>query len=969
MSDRDPALPTSESPAPRSPRWAALGLAVFAGLLAATTARNTDLFQHLLGGRNLISGGWSFSNTWLFDLVLYSGFQWFQGTGLVVAKVVAIALLSIGLERTARTHDWPIPFLAVGLALLAAAHRLPLQPAIASLLIFTCVQMIVLTRRTGERVPIWRLAIPFAIWANVHDWWMFGLVLLALQELGDRLDGQTTALPRRGWIVLLACCLLSPWLWNGVRGPAILSWVFGESGDTGMVPFQSRLHSPFTATYWEFVRESPAGLAYYALLALGGLSFVLNRSGWKWSRALPVLATAGLSAVEARTIPLFAVVVAPVLARNLDEWVGRDLGRSFGSRAFGMLVALVFCVAAWPGWLQSAPYEPRRLAVEPPADLVSAARAGNRWIGLSSGTSRTLHLSRDSLAVFNYYCPDNRGVIDDRILAALVSDDPASAERMLREQSIERIVVRAGDSAADRHLARLLASRVEWPLVQIDGGVALFCRNEARPIGVDPIDLDRIAYRPTEAEQAPPQQPAVKEDEWWHLLQPPNPARSAARDEARLFLKIVESYAPEAPIRHLSEWEAFQIGGLIGTPNPVDAAIRAQYFRPAIVNEDPFTRADGLARTIFAAQQRFARDRGFAPPGLVYAAIRAARRASAETPEDAGAFHLLGQAYLALPQSTAEAGWGARLPQVARLRNVQASAAFNRAVELQPRLAESHYELGMLYQGAGCFDLAIDHLDSWRALEVRRVKTGADRTRLDQVEPILEKMRAEVEKQRIAFRKESEKISVGDRAANAVRRGLGGTARDLLLKSDISAFGKLGADIQFDFLLRTGRTRDVINWLTPEVQGTIGAFPYRWSRAQAYAARGDYAAARDELAATHGPEGALPSPARVRERIATLLGWAVLDEQPNRLQAPERLLFVMRHSDFLNSMLELDATLTRECETDILVGLLALESGLIDEARAQFQGVLALAPRRGQAGQLNAPSFEIAREALQLIDR
>src|SRR5262249_60217683 len=99
-----------------------------------------------------------------------------------------------------------------------------------------------------------------------------------------------------------------------------------------------------------------------------------------------------------------------------------------------------------------------------------------------------------------------------------------------------------------------------------------------------------------------------------------------------------------------------------------------------------------------ACRRVFARARDDAPRGRLSAALGAARRAVSATPADPAGYVVLGQCYLRLLAGTRERVWAVHLPQLAQLRQAQASAALNRAVALNLGLAQAHPQLGRLYQ-------------------------------------------------------------------------------------------------------------------------------------------------------------------------------------------------------------------------------------------------------------------------------
>src|SRR5262249_26793163 len=106
----------------------------------------------------------------------------------------------------------------------------------------------------------------------------------------------------------------------------------------------------------------------------------------------------------------------------------------------------------------------------------------------------------------------------------------------------------------------------------------------------------------------------------------------------------------------------------------------------------------------------------------------------------------------------------------------------------------------------------------------------------DALAPLAEKLA----EGRRAFEAEAAGKRVLQRALLAREKGLAGLARDLLLESDVSAFGFEGMLLQLELMLGTGRARDVRDWTAPEQKAALGS-AYHWLRAQAMAALGEYA--------------------------------------------------------------------------------------------------------------------------------
>src|SRR5262249_15808701 len=96
-----------------------------------------------------------------------------------------------------------------------------------------------------------------------------------------------------------------------------------------------------------------------------------------------------------------------------------------------------------------------------------------------------------------------------------------------------------------------------------------------------------------------------------------------------------------------------------------------------------------------------------ASPAWLFLAIRAARRAIHDHPEDAVAWQLLGDAYLALQRQTSERISVANWPGVQMWRNRQTIAAWQQALKLNPDLDATRFNLANLYQSMDQTELAL----------------------------------------------------------------------------------------------------------------------------------------------------------------------------------------------------------------------------------------------------------------------
>jgi hypothetical protein len=967
---------------------AALGL-----FLASTPARNLDLWGRLAAGRELAAGAvGSATPTWLYDLAGYAAYRVGGGAALVGAKALAVAAAAVVMLVAARTgRGWGLPVACVTLAVLAMGTRLPLLPATASCL-FLALTVWLLREDHGPAPPAgvwpgWRLAVLFVVWANVDRWFLFGLGAVALTWIGRSLDGRGPGLAvRLGSVAVLAgVCLLNP---AHVGAFAPLGEVVPAVREAFAPADPSRpraVISPFDRVYLSVFRQVPAGLAFYPLLALGLLSFVAARRAWRWDRFLPWAGLAAAASVQAQVVPLFAVLAGPVLAWNLrDVFAGRAARpprratRVLAGAVVG-LAAVAVLAAAWPGWLQRPPFEPRRWAVEEPAGLKRAAELVGRWRadGVWPAGTRTLHVRGDGVTsdtadVFAWFAPDDPRLADPVTTEHLVTtDDPG--ER-LRAAGVGRAVVWAGERGMpERVLARLLADPGNWPLLSVDGGVAVFgWRDPTRP--GDPyrgrvVDFDRLAFRPADGEAAPAERAVRPGDRrWWQAFVTPAPPRHPGRDEAALLLRQAEALRRAAPARKFVGWTAAEAAGLVAAaggwagPNGLaDAAVRLALVRPPVEAEGPGGEPPPIGLAGLGLRQGFELSRDDIPPAVLYAAVRAARRAVSADPTDAAAFLSLGEAYLGLLVQTRERVWAARLPQLGRLREVQALTAFARAAALNPELPLAHRELARLYQlpAFGCLDLAADHLRAYRDLAARAGRLTPElREALDRE---LAGLDERVARQTREWEAESARTSVAIRAENAYRRGLGGKALGILLGSDIAAFGDEGARLQLDLWLRTGQPDEIVDKVGPDLRPLLGPLNYHWLRAQALVAAGEYAAADAELVELADLEGGTPPVPEVAAVVASFVGQRALNARPGGLGAAGAVVRELTRTAFESQLAQVDQALAHQGDTATLRGLVALEAGDVAAARAAFRSALAFTDP--VAGGLDFAGRPIARAA------
>jgi hypothetical protein len=791
----------------------------------------------------------------------------------------------------------------------------------------------------------------------------------------------------------LAACFLTPYHYHTLALPTPLGLSHVEQALMRDPLGHGLVVSPFTTPYATAPAfASAGGWAYCLLLTAGLASFALRGRALHPGRLLAWLALAALSLYQARAIPFFAVAAGPMLALNLQEWA-RTTAPSIrvrrlqaAARGVGVLAGLALLVLAWPGWLQPAPYNPRAWTVEQDESLVRLAQTLNKW-----HEDRQFRPDRCALTfspeVAHYlawFCPSEKGFLDSRWpLFDEVADDYVGMRRaLLRPEGpgsdpalgllldvhrIDRIILHDSDfGRTSRAFRGLLSDGNEWELLAIQGSAVLFGRRTGAESSSPwkPLDLRRPAYHPEadlpvlpEAARAP--EPSGPFDPFYRIRDD----RSSNRAEAALYLIYFDLLADRARAQLGTQWLTAQATGLLGSGSgsePAGTAI-ALAVRLSLTpllpasssNPPPPSEAEGMQRVggQLVAGFMATRDRG--PPDALLLAVRAARRALSTNPDDAGAFLFLGEAYLRLATQTRELSWQTALPLLGPIRRGQALTALEQAVLLRPDLDAAHALLAQLYFEQGQMDRALDHLRARLRIAEREMATGGPDVRSagerrSILQHDVEALEGLVRHSETIYAANTEGktalLDVVERARLAARHGLTRKSLEMLLQSYPAIFGKTGTQMQLELMLKSGRAYEVRAWLEPKHEELLDYSLFHSLQAQAAAACGDYAAADAELNLLSVPlrqagvsgEQVLP----VREAVALQVGGAVL-AGPVFGAGPAGLASSgFQQFEVLRPVGGAVSLLGQEADSEVLRGLLALESGAVGVARGHFRAAL-----------------------------
>jgi tetratricopeptide (TPR) repeat protein len=443
------------------------------------------------------------------------------GAGALVAVTALIRLLTalflLAIRRSGPGRWWSAVCVALALGaiwspagLLVGGVAGPglVAPGTWGLLLFA-VELWLLHRATalGRRGAAFALVPLFALWANVDESFLIGLLVLAAAAVGRLMPERPRSGEEAGGLglptalgVLAAsalACLANPATFHVYRaGLDPLLSVFRPATDVVTID-QLSYFGP--GIKLEAPDGYPALRAYYVLLvALGLGSFLLNRRRFSLGRFLVFALVAALWAVLIRFATEFAVVWAATMALNGQEWYQDSFGTegrlgwqwslwSVGGRA--VTIVVVFAVVARVLTGYGAAFGESRFGFGfDPDDFAFEAADYLKSSPIKGNVLNTTIAQGDAL-VWRAY-PVRKTYVDSRphlfppevlnelqkARQALKEDDADAWKPLLDRYQISAVMI---NPASARNTYKALSLSENWVPFYDDGQVVMFGRADA----------------------------------------------------------------------------------------------------------------------------------------------------------------------------------------------------------------------------------------------------------------------------------------------------------------------------------------------------------------------------------------------------------------------------------------------------------------------------------------------------------
>jgi len=272
-----------------------------------------DVFSHTAAGKPFLAFEWG-------SEVVYAAAERLGGLAMVAVVAGLVLALTFALLARFMVRRGGDPLLAylvsMAAAVLTAGHWLA-RPHLFTLLLV--VVLLDLLDREPPR-PLWPYVPLFALWANLHGGFSYGLILIGAFLTGDLLEAWAAGpgAPRTerlasarqralAFIVALVSTLANP------HGIALLVHVGGFFGQSSILRQTNEFQSPDFHT----INGKLFLLVLLAVIAV--LAGSRRRPSWPW--LLVILGNTAMALISQRNVELFAIAALPLVALHLDaEW-------------------------------------------------------------------------------------------------------------------------------------------------------------------------------------------------------------------------------------------------------------------------------------------------------------------------------------------------------------------------------------------------------------------------------------------------------------------------------------------------------------------------------------------------------------------------------------------------------------------------------------------------------------------------
>jgi hypothetical protein len=316
--------------------------------------------------------------SWLFEVLVYHLYALFGLAGILAYRVVLALAVTAALHHLIRRREprFFVATLLTALAVLALAPSLTERPWLFTILFSILTLDVLLEARAGRSARgMWLLPLVFALWANLHIQFVYGLLLLGLACVtpSGSWDAAKDWNRRCRLCGLMGLCLLAT-----LANPYHVQ-LYGVVMEYATQPGPFRCINELRAL--EF-REPPD---WVGLLLGAAATFALGRRRRVSSFEVLLLAGAAILAFRSRRDLWFLVAVAVALLAGggrrplkAREPAGDTLGAAILPRCWGVAAGLLALLIAFLAWQRDLSAETLQQTVAKTYPVEAAAIVAER---------------------------------------------------------------------------------------------------------------------------------------------------------------------------------------------------------------------------------------------------------------------------------------------------------------------------------------------------------------------------------------------------------------------------------------------------------------------------------------------------------------------------------------------------------------------------------------------------------------
>jgi len=269
---------------------------------------------------------------WLPEIVAQKGYQLFGLPAVAWLRCAAmLALISALVWATRQAADAVPAIIASFAGLLGTGGSLSERPQLVSFVLLA-VMVGAWWKTAGDLRPRWWLAPMTFVWACSHGLWgvgvLIGLVVIAGLALDRRLDRRTAVRLLAVPALSVVAAALTP------VGPRLL-----------LTPFEVSSNAAQFVQEWQPTNTRDIFVAItLAMIALAVLPWIRGTAVRPWWQIALAAAAVVFTLAMGRTVPVGAVIAAPLLASSLQELRGRPV-RPLTRRGMSAWAGLVVAAA------------------------------------------------------------------------------------------------------------------------------------------------------------------------------------------------------------------------------------------------------------------------------------------------------------------------------------------------------------------------------------------------------------------------------------------------------------------------------------------------------------------------------------------------------------------------------------------------------------------------------------------------